>query len=282
MLPLGWPIVHGKWSNDRMRAAIGRWLFLIQFALGTALLVAGVLNPLSLPDPLDRAAEGILFLGLLGWAQWVYINRRKDSPAYRDHLADLHAFARSATDTALFMQARDGRFKATNTMSMSSPRAQDFRVHFPHVADQVDQWNTIADGYGEATRRFGGLCHKEADRVTGPSDPTSFHDLLNGIGRGDVDVAAVMWRVENGRLEASWQLDIDREPALSPIVTKDLTSDVVERIWQTVSDFPKLPAVQEWRTREEAHDQLRPVLSDSLERAEIAFDLKGKCPHCPP
>lgn len=260
-----------------------RWLFLIRFALGTALLVAGVLSALAIPGPLVPAAEGVLFLGLLAWAHVEYESRRKDSPAYRDHLGELHAFAKSAMDTALFMQARDGRFQATNTMNLSSPRAQDFRVHFPHVADQLDQWNKIADGYGEAARRFAGLCHKEAERVTGPSDPTSFHYLLNAIGQGQVqvDVSAVTWRVENGRLEASWQLDIDHEPAFSPIVTKELSSEVVERVWQAVCDFPNLPGVQDWRTREEAHDQLRPALYDSLERAEIAFDLKGKCPHCP-
>ncbi|MHB8614105.1 MAG: hypothetical protein ACYDAL_17035 [Candidatus Dormibacteraceae bacterium] len=265
-----------------MTLTMGRWLFVIRFALGTTLLVVSVLTTLAVPGPLVPAAEGILFLGLLAWAQLEYASRRKDSPAYRDHLADLHAFARLVTDTALFMQARDGRFATTNTMSMSSPRAQDFRVHFPHVAEQVDQWNNIADGYGEASRRFVGLCHNEAERVTGPNDPTSFHYLLGVLGQGQVDAEAVIWRVENGRLEASWQLDIDREPAFSPIVTKNLTSDVVERVWQTVIDFPKLPGVQDWRTSKEAHDQLRPVLADSLERAEIAFELKGKCPHCPP
>jgi hypothetical protein len=43
-----------------------------------------------------------------------------------------------------------------------------------------------------------------------------------------------------------------------------LTSDVVERVWRTVWDFPNLLGVQDWRTREEAHDQLRPALLDSL------------------
>lgn len=263
-----------------LRAA--RWLFVLRFALGTALLVAGVISALAIPGPLVPAAEGILFLGLLAWAHAEYESRRKDSPAYRDHLAELHAFAKSAIDTALFMKARDGRFEATNSMNMSSPRAQDFRVHFPHAADQLDQWNKLAEGYNEGISRFAGLCHKEAERVTGPADSTGFHFLLNAIGHGQVDLSEVTWRVENGRLEASWQLDVDNEPAFSPIVTKGLTSDVVERAWQTVCDFPNLPGVQNWMTKKKAHDQLRPALADSLERAEIAFDLKGRCPHCPP
>jgi hypothetical protein len=211
-----------------------------------------------------------------------YESRRKDSPAYTDHLTNLHDFATSALDSALFMRSREGnQYEATNPMNMTSPRAEDFRAHFPYIAEQLDQWNKIADGYKQSIDRYTGTCHRESERATGDVQ-SSLHSLLWAIGQGDVDVADVIWRVDNGRLEASWQLDVDDQPAFAPIATKGLTNDIIDSVWETVRDFPNLPAVHDWRTRVDGKRQLRFPLIDSLERVEITFDLKGKCQHCPP
>ncbi len=61
-----------------MRAALGRGLLVISFALGAALTIAGVIGQLSIPGPLVPATEGVLFLILLGWVHWQYLSRRRD------------------------------------------------------------------------------------------------------------------------------------------------------------------------------------------------------------
>lgn len=165
-------------------------------------------------------------------------------------------------------------------------------MHFPELAKQLDQWNALADGWTTSVMWFQGVCHKTSEKAT--NDLTSsFPQLLRALGEGEIEAAAVTWRIENNRLEASWQQDIDGQPAWSQITRGDSQRDLlagkalgpviedVERVWETVRTFPNLQPVVEWRRRRVAHDTLRPRLLDALEQAELVVELKGKCAHCP-
>jgi len=180
----------------------------------------------------------------------------------------------------LFLRYQSGLATATRIVNMTTPRAQDFRAHFPDAAKQLDQWNHIADGWSESGMRFQGLCHKVSEPATGETTNT-FPQLLRAVGEGEIPTSAITWRVENGRLEASWGLDIDREPAWSPIVTQNLSIEKIERVLEALRSFPERQPVAEHRALCIAHDALRPQLLDALEHAEIAVELKGRCQHCP-
>jgi hypothetical protein len=165
---------------------------------------------------------------------------------------------------------------------MSGPRARDFRAHFPDVARNLDAWNEVAAGLEELGNRFQGLTHREAESASDDQVTTALPMLLSAIGRGEVGLDDITWRVENGQLEASWQSDVFGAPAFSQIIRSGhLSNKSVQGVWEVVSAFPNLPDVRDYRTRIEEARQLRPVLLDGLEHAEIAVDLKGKCEHCP-
>lgn len=264
-----------------MRSVVGRGLLVISFLIAAALTIAGVIAQLSTPGAQVPVVEGILFLILLGWVHWQYLSRQKDSPAYQQHLSDIKTFARSVRDSALFLSFQGGRAEATNQINLSSPRAKDFSSHFPDLAAQLGQWNQLADGWNTEVVRFQGLCHKEAEKATNGTD-SNLPNLLQVIGLREVEPAAITWRVEDSRLEASWQLDFDKQPAWSPIITRDLSIGSMERVWTALQSFPYLAPVAEWRNRRIAHDGLRPRLLDALEHAEIGVELKGRCANCPP
>jgi hypothetical protein len=149
--------------------------------------------------------EGLLFIGLLVWAQLEYASRRKDSAAYRQHLTDLQGFAHFARATGFFVTIRGGgEFATTRPVDLSGPRGRDFRAHFPDVARNLDEWNQVATGIDELGNRFQGLTHREAEAASDDQATTALPMLLSGVGRGEVRLADVTWRVENGQLEASW------------------------------------------------------------------------------
>jgi hypothetical protein len=211
-----------------------------------------------------------------------YQGHRKDSQAHHLHLADIQGFARSARETGLFMRyAAGGQVAVVNAITMGTARAEDFRSHYPVVGQQIDGWNLLATGYSESAMRFQGITHREAERATGDRS-TGLPMLLSDLGRGAVDLDAITWRVENNRLEASYQLDVFNQPAFSPMVTTDLSVAAIERFWAVLSMFSTLPEVREWRAKVEGIQRLRPALSDQLDRAEITVALRGKCQHCPP
>ncbi|HEV2036768.1 MAG TPA: hypothetical protein VGU71_21670 [Candidatus Dormibacteraeota bacterium] len=245
--------------------------------------IAGVLAAFAIPGPLVPAVEGVLLLGLLAWGQLEFQSRRKDSPAYREHVTDIQEFARSARDSGLFMTyATGGKAQVVNPISMAGARARDFRSHYSKVANAIDKWNSVATGYGNSAMRYQGLTNIEAEKATDDRS-TQLPMLLSALGRGDVDIRDVWWRAENiNRLEAAWQLDIYNQPAFSPMITTGLTWTRIDRLWAVVSEFPNLADVRDWRTKVDEERRLRPVLLDGLEQAEIGVRLKGNCEHCPP
>jgi hypothetical protein len=265
-------------------AISARLLFAIRIAAGSALTIAGVLAALSVPGPLVPGVEGLLFIGLLVWAQLEYSSRRKDSAAFRQHLTDLQGFARFTRDSGFFITIRrGGEFAAIRPVDLSGPRARDFRAHFPDVARNLDEWNHVAAGLEELGNRFQGLTHRQAEAASDDQVTTALPMLLSSLGRGEVELEDITWRVENGQLEASWQSDVFGAPAFSQIIRSgQLTDKGIQRVWDAVDAFPNLPDVRDYRTRLEAARRLRPVLLDGLEHAEIAVELKGKCEHCAP
>lgn len=176
-----------------------------------------------------------------------------------------------------------GEFATTRPVDLSGPRGRDFRAHFPDVARNLDLWNKLATGLDELGNRFQGLTHREAESSNPDQVTTALPMLLSALGRGEVRLADITWRVENGQLEASWQLDVFGAPAFSQIVRSGhLTDTIVKSVWEAVSAFPDLPDVRDYRTRLQEAQRLRPLLLDGLEHAEIAVELEGKCEHCPP
>jgi len=253
----------------------------VSFVIAAALTIAGVIGELSILGPLVPVAEGLLFLVLLGWVHWQYLSGRSDSPAYQQHLRDLKDFARSARDSALYMQDAKGyNFITTEPIDTSGPRAKDFLAHYPDVAAAVDEWNRMANGYREVLRRFAGQTHKTSEQLTG-SVNSGFPRLLQQVGQGDLGVSNITWRIVDGRMEASWERDVDDQPVFVPVVTTQATDETLERVRSGIAAFLETPLVRERRARREVNDRLRPVLLDALERAEIAVELKGRCEDCP-
>jgi membrane protein implicated in regulation of membrane protease activity len=190
-----------------------RLLFIIRLAAATAVTIAGVLAWLAVPNPLVPGVEGLLLIGLLVWGQLEFASRRKESVVYRQHVGDIRAFARLARDTGLFMSyASGGMAQVVNAIPMTGARAQDFRSHYSEVADQIDEWNRLANGYVQASHRFLVVTHREAEQATNDRT-TGLPVLLGDYGRGDVELSDMTWRVENNRLEASYQVTVMNEPA---------------------------------------------------------------------
>lgn len=264
-----------------MRSAISRSLLVVSFVIATALTVAGVIAQLSIPGPLVPVAEGLLFLVLLGWVHWQYLSGRSDSPAYQQHLRDLKDFARSARDSALYMQDAKGyNFTTTEPIDTSGPRAKDFLAHYPEVAAAVDEWNRMANGYRGVLSRFAGQTHKTSEQLTGTVN-SGFPRLLQQVGEGDLAASDITWRIVDGRLESSWERDVDEQPVFVPVVTAQATDETQEKVQRGIAAFLETPLVRDRRARREVNDRLRPVLLDAFERAEIAVVLKGRCEHCP-
>jgi len=176
--------------------------------------------------------------------------------------------------------ATGGQVAVVNPVNMTTPRAKDFQAHYPLVGHQIDDWNRIASGYRESAYRYQALTNRAAEKAT-QGRATGLPMLLNELGRGDLAIGAITWRVQNNQLEASWALDVFNEPAFSPMLA-EVTEQDVENAWQAISTFGDLREVKDWSARVDAVKRLRPALLDALEHVEIAVDLKGKCEHCPP
>jgi len=245
------------------------------------LTTAGVIAALSVPGPLVPAVEGLLFIGLLIWAQLEFASRRNESTAYRQHVAAMQDFAKEARETGLFMNfVSGGRSPVVNPIKMLGARAEDFRKHYPQVAKEVDEWNELTSGYRQMNNRFIAITHREAEKATSDR-ATTLPMLLGDLGRGEIDPGEITWRMDGNRFEASYAVSIFNEPVFSPIISNGPTADDVERCWSVVAAFSDLPEVREWRARVDEERRLRPLLTDSLEHAEYALGLKGKCEHCP-
>lgn len=256
---------------------------MVRFAIGTALTVAGVITALAIPGPLVPATEGVIFLILLVWAQWEFANRRKESAAYRQHVEDIRNLATTAKYTGLLMPVRRvGDVQITSPIDMKTPQAKDFRAHYPEVAKDIDGWSVIATRFQEAGARYQGLTHREAEKASTDRTSTGLPQLLSPLGEDTLDLGDVTWRVESGRLEASWMMDTFHQPVFLTIVSTGLSAAVVQQVWDVVTAFPNLPDVQDWRYRLQESRRLRVALIEGLGRAEVAVDLEGKCEHCPP
>ncbi len=65
------------------------------------------------------------------------------------------------------------------------------------------------------------------------------------------------------------------------MISNGPTVDDVERFWRVVTTFSEVPEVREWRARVDEERRLRPRLTNSLDQAEYALGVKGRCEHCP-
>lgn len=234
-----------------------------------------------MPGPLVPAAEGLLFIGLLLWAQLEFASRRKESTAYRQHVAAMQDFAKDARETGLFMNyVSGGRSPVVHAIRMSGARAEDFRTHYPIVAKEIDEWNQLANGYSQINNRFIATTHREAEKATGDRT-TTLPMLLSDLGNGQIALRDITWRMDGNRFEASYVVSIFNEPVYSPMISNGPSAQDIEHFWDVVAEFPNLSEVREWRERIDDERRLRPLLTDSLDHAEYALDLKGKCEHCP-
>ena len=277
-----------------MRTWFDRWFVVGSFVIAAALTIASVLARLPLPSRLVPAAYGLAFMVLLFGVHWQYQSRRRDSPAYQQHLGNLRDYARAAKESALFTTDNHGNmFRATRPIDTTLPRAKDFLAHYPKVGAVMTEWNQMALGWTQLLGRYGGFSHKSSEEITGSTN-SSLARLLISYGGRDVDLDDVAWRVNNGHIEASWELDVDNEPAWVPIMqspgtvmdayagrTEAILGAKLEEVKAKVADFPAQPLTVERRRQQEINDRLRPILIAAFDDAEMAVELTGHCPHCP-
>ncbi len=165
-----------------------------------------------MPGPLVPTVEGLLFIGLLIWAQLEFASRRNESTAYRQHVAAMQDFAKDARETGLFMNfISGGRSPVVNPIKISGARAEDFRKHYPEVAQEIDEWNQLASGYAQINNRFIATTHREAEKATSDRT-TTLPMLLSDLGRGEINLGDITWRMDGNRLEASYAVNIFSEP----------------------------------------------------------------------
>jgi hypothetical protein len=73
------------------------------------------------------------------------------------------------------------------------------------------------------------------------------------------------------------QAFVMRSAPIDLVVEPNANGIPLEPCGKCVQSFPNLQLVDELHALSVEHDQLRPQLLDELERAAIAFDLKGRC-----
>ena len=207
---------------------------------------------------------------------------RRHSPAFREHVEDLHQFANRCHDSLYVQVQGNPPLLTVKSISFARPTGHSLRAHFPDVGTEVDRWNEFVDRYDKAMDRWRQHQISEGERLfpDGRWDQ-GLTGLMSSIANGETSPSALTWSVQNQRITATvtggsnwWGVGIVPN-------TVDAEQGVRKELKAMVSTLYETEVARNWREAQAELNQRRTAVLDALEGAALVRDPPGTCKGCP-
>jgi hypothetical protein len=196
---------------------------------------------------------------------------RKETPAYRDHIANLQGFARAARERVEMRQQ-----SMLVAIDLSEPLGSAFTAHFNIAVVRLEQWNRLASGWDRVIAAFATSFSAETARLGLVN--SGFPSVLQGSVLGWIKVGQLTWFAQTGKVHVS--ADSTWEIAQLPETEKE-TERLLTSLWESLTNVRDIPEVAEWARRMRESAELWRPLRDELGTIEFNHDPAGHCKLCP-
>jgi len=206
---------------------------------------------------------------------------RRNSPAFREHVADLHEFANRCHDSLYIRVQGNEPMLTVKSISLDRPTGSSLRAHFPDVGVEVDRWNEFVQRYDLAAQRWRQHQVSEGERLfpQGSWDQ-GLTGLMESVAKGETSPAMLEWSVQSQRITVTgtgtgWWF-LGRVPADEEAVRR-----VKMELWTMLTSLHDTDVAGDWRETQAQMSERRTEVLNALEGAATKRDPPGTCVACP-